>query len=79
MMESRVRVDLWAEGGRIGMRVKDDGVGFPEGLDFRTTKTLGLELVVMLVEQLEGTIELRRQPGTEFRMNFPEGQERKEG
>jgi len=50
--------------------VSDNGVGFPEGLDFRQTKSLGMRLVVDLVNQLNGKIELRREKGTEFRIEF---------
>ncbi len=50
------------------------GVGFPPGLDFRDTKTLGLRLVVMLVKQLNGNIELERakkgRAGTTFTIEF---------
>jgi two-component sensor histidine kinase len=52
--------------------VSDNGVGFPENLDFKHTSSLGLQLVNILVEQLEGTIELGRSPGTEFRVKFRE-------
>jgi hypothetical protein len=52
--------------------VSDDGVGFPGGLDFRNTETLGLQLVNTLVEQLEGTIELDRSSGTAFKIAFGE-------
>jgi two-component sensor histidine kinase len=50
--------------------VSDNGVGFPEDLDFRDTGSLGLQLVNTLVEQLEGTIELDRSGGTEFEITF---------
>jgi two-component sensor histidine kinase len=39
-------------------------------LNFRNTKTLGLGLVVMLIDQLDGTIELHRGHGTKFKINF---------
>ncbi len=35
--------------------------------DFSNTESLGMQLVVTLVEQLEGVIELNRDEGTEFR------------
>jgi PAS domain S-box-containing protein len=50
--------------------VKDDGVGFPEGLDFHNTKSLGMKLVVDLVKQIDGTINLSRAKGTEFKIVF---------
>jgi PAS domain S-box-containing protein len=52
--------------------VSDNGIGFPEDLDFRNTKTLGLQLVITLVDQLDGIIELDRRRGTEFKITFAE-------
>ncbi len=52
------------------LRVADDGVGFPRDVDFRATETLGMQLVCALTEQLGGTIELRSEGGTEFRILF---------
>ncbi|VVB89823.1 Methyl sulfide methyltransferase-associated sensor [uncultured archaeon] len=53
------------------LRVSDNGIGIPEGLDFRKTESLGLRLVTILVEdQLEGEISLDRSKGTEFRIKF---------
>jgi len=48
----------------IILTVSDTGIGFPEGIDFRNTATLGMQLVTSLVEQLEGTITLDRSEGT---------------
>jgi PAS domain S-box-containing protein len=53
------------------LTVRDTGVGFPEGLDFRTTDSLGLQLVCMLTEQLQGTMTLGRREGTEWTLSFP--------
>ena len=50
--------------------VSDDGQGFPEGLDFRSTDSLGLKLVCTLTEQLFGTITLQREAGTRFTIRF---------
>lgn len=50
--------------------VSDDGIGLPEELDFNDTKSLGLQLVCMLIEQLEGKIELDRSCGTHFKITL---------
>jgi len=50
--------------------VRDDGVGFPKDLDFRNTKSLGLQIVNTLVKQLEGEIELKKEKGTFFKIEF---------
>ena len=52
--------------------VSDNGLGFPENLDFRNTGSLGLQLVNILVEQLEGTIELQKGAETTFKILFKE-------
>jgi len=51
--------------------VSDNGIGLPENLDFRKTRTLGLHLVTILAEnQLHGKIDMNRIKGTEFRISF---------
>lgn len=61
-----------AQNGMFELRVSDNGIGFPEGFDFRRTKALGLRLVAQLVEhQLQGTIELRSHGAPEFVIRFP--------
>ena len=51
--------------------VRDNGIGFPDEIDFRHTESLGLQLVAMLTEQLQGTIALERADGTTFTLTFP--------
>jgi two-component sensor histidine kinase len=41
---------------QVTLSARDTGVGFPEGLDFRHTHSLRLQLVYLLTEQLGGTI-----------------------
>ena len=52
------------------LTVADNGKGFPEGVDFRNTDSLGLQIVNVLVEQIEGCIELKKNNGTEFSICF---------
>jgi two-component sensor histidine kinase len=57
----------------IELAVGDNGIGIPEDMDFKKTKTLGLHLVTMLAEnQLHGDINLDRSKGTEFIIKFKE-------
>lgn len=50
--------------------VSDNGAGFPRDTDFRNTTTLGLDLVVSLVDSINGEIELFRNDGTRFEITF---------
>jgi PAS domain S-box-containing protein len=64
-------VDLHAgPGARVELRVADDGPGLPAGLDIDRTSSLGLQLVVSLAAQLQGTVSVGRARGAEFRVVF---------
>jgi two-component sensor histidine kinase len=69
--KGEVTVSLSPEDGRITLAVADNGVGFPENIDFRNTESLGFQLVTALVDQLGGTIELASKKGTTFVISFP--------
>ena len=57
---------------RIHIGIKDDGVGIPEDIDIHKTQSIGLSLIRTLVQdQLEGTVQINRNNGTEFIMEFP--------
>lgn len=53
------------------LTVADDGVGLPASFQLDQTKTLGLQLVNRLVRQIDGSIELGNDKGTEFIIKFP--------
>jgi len=71
--KGQLEIDLHrVPGDGYGLRVMDDGVGFPEGLDFRKTETLGMQIIRTLVEQIDGRLEINREKGTAFRLEFNE-------
>jgi two-component sensor histidine kinase len=55
---------------QLTLIVADNGVGLPPKIDFRRPNSLGLQLVDTLVDQLDGTIELDRKNGTQFKIKF---------
>jgi two-component sensor histidine kinase len=55
---------------QLTMIVGDDGIGIPSDLDYQNTGSLGLQLVNALVDQLEGSIEMCSNEGTEFKITF---------
>jgi two-component sensor histidine kinase len=52
--------------------VSDNGTGLPEDTDYKHTSSLGFQLVNILVDQIEGSVELKRGKGTDFRIKFKE-------
>jgi len=65
-----IYLSLHSIDGIIDLVVKDNGAGLPKDLDIRKTKSLGITLVSTLVKQLKGTLEMRSEPGTEFKIRF---------
>jgi PAS domain S-box-containing protein len=69
--KSRLTIYLTNLGGKkYTIIVKDNGCGFPEEINFRDTNSLGMQLVNSLVDQVRGTLELKREYGTEFTVTF---------
>ncbi len=56
----------------ITLVVGDNGVGLPEGLDLHKADSLGLQLVMSLVSQLGGSIDIDTRGGTQFTIHFRE-------
>lgn len=53
------------------LKVRDNGAGMPAGFDFRSTKSLGLHLVMSLAEhQLQGSMKVKQARGTVFLIRF---------
>lgn len=65
-----ISIKLTQTGSIVSLQVEDTGIGLPDNFDFRNTDSLGLQLVVTLVEQLEGEIELLNLSGTKYIINF---------
>ena len=55
---------------KLVLIVMDNGIGFPEGLDFRNTDSLGMQIVVSLVSQCKAEIVLEKEKGTKFTITF---------
>jgi two-component sensor histidine kinase len=58
------------DSGRLELVVHDNGVGLPPDLDVQRSPSLGLQLVYILAQQIQGRIDVDRGQGTTFRMTF---------
>ncbi|MCM1987782.1 histidine kinase dimerization/phosphoacceptor domain -containing protein [Methanococcoides seepicolus] len=67
-----ISVDIEHHGDNFMLTVSDNGSGIPDDIDFRDTESLGLQLVTNLVEQIDGNIELKKDNGTKFIIQFTE-------
>ena len=67
----RILLELKLEGQQVRLRVADDGVGLPPGLDMQKAPTLGMRLVWMLSRQLHGSVQIEPGPRTSILVTFP--------
>jgi PAS domain S-box-containing protein len=65
-----IKASMQPDGPQI-ITIQDNGIGVPEGFDWKTAESLGLRLVVGLVEQIHGRIELKRGEGTTWEITIP--------
>jgi two-component sensor histidine kinase len=61
-----ISITIQRQDGMLAIGYSDNGVGMPEGFDWRNAGSLGLRLVILLVEQMDGTIERDPRAGTAF-------------
>jgi len=67
-----IRVELrLASDQSVLLSVNDDGIGISPELDLKNLSSLGVQLVINLVKQLEGQLEIIRFPGSTLRITFP--------
>ena len=70
--QGEIRVQLGPDkAGDTRLLVRDNGVGLPEGFDYRKSNSLGLQLINIPSRQLKGDIEVRNELGAEFAITFP--------
>jgi two-component sensor histidine kinase len=61
-----ISIAMQRESAILTIVFKDNGIGIPADQDWRNINALGFHLVIALVGQLDGTIELDRTGGTTF-------------
>ncbi|MGZ7048739.1 MAG: sensor histidine kinase [Methanobacterium sp.] len=70
--KGEIKIKFHSKEGEYTLTVSDNGIGFPEGLDYKNIDSLGLKLVNSLTDQISGKIELDKTHGTTFNIIFME-------
>ncbi len=70
--KGEITIDFHPDGDdKLTLVVSDTGIGLPEDIDISSgAKTLGLQLISILADQLKGTLEIERNGGTAFKITF---------
>ncbi len=61
-----LKISLKSKEDNYELIISDNGIGFPEELDFKNTDSLGLQLVNTLTNQIDSKITLDSRYGTKF-------------
>jgi two-component sensor histidine kinase len=65
-----IKVELKRYDESFKLSVSDNGITFPEDLDYRNTDTLGMLIVNSLTDQINGELNLEKSNGTKFTVTF---------
>ncbi len=65
-----IEIQLTKIKNQVHLKISDNGVGFPEGMIFENLKTLGVQLIFSLVEQLRGEVTVQQNKGASFHIVF---------
>lgn len=69
-MKGEITIEMSSSENMITLLIRDNGIGFPRDINYRNPSSLGMQIVNCLVEQLNGTIHLQKEPGTAFVIKF---------
>jgi two-component sensor histidine kinase len=72
----KINITMRPEDNQVVLTVQDNGIGFPESIDVAILKSLGLDLVNILVGQMNGKIDMQVVGGTTWTITFPLKNER---
>jgi PAS domain S-box-containing protein len=67
-----IGIEATRTGPEVHISYRDDGVGIPVTIGFDNSTGFGMQLINLLVQQLDGSIQLDRSSGTSFEIAFHE-------
>lgn len=69
--EGEIYVGMGVDDSCYVLNMWDDGVGLPDSFNIEKSNTMGLQLVIRLANQLNGTLKILEKPGAAFQIRFP--------
>ncbi|SHG33723.1 PAS domain S-box-containing protein [Fodinibius roseus] len=65
-----IGIQLYEENGNVVVEITDNGVGFPSNIMQEGASTIGMTLINLLKQQLEGDVYFSNKNGTQFKLVF---------
>lgn len=70
--KGKILIELITEGEFYTLILSDDGVGLPQNINFSNQTTLGLQIVLSLIEQIDAILDVENSNGVKFIIKFQE-------
>jgi PAS domain S-box-containing protein len=70
--KGNINISLIDNGDNYEMVISDDGIGVDEDFNIKKPKTLGLQIINNLINQIDATMEISKAKETEFKIIFKE-------
>lgn len=68
--KGEISIRFKREEGHYHLHIADNGQGFKPGFDMEKSESLGMQLIFMLAEQLQGTVEMEQTTGIGYKLLF---------
>jgi PAS domain S-box-containing protein len=72
--DGKIEIEMLRKKDKIFLSIKDNGIGIPEKFNAQESETLGFKLIHSLVSQIDATIEIKKDNGTEIILSFGMGE-----
>ena len=72
----QIRVEVCKTDPNLCICIWDNGIGIPGDFDHTNSKSLGIQLIYLLAEQIEATLEVDCTQGTHYRLLFKEQEQK---
>jgi PAS domain S-box-containing protein len=66
-----ITINFRGTGCQYVLEIQDDGVGLPSGFTLDSSSSMGMEIVTILTQQLDGRLQFESDHGTRFEISFP--------
>ncbi|HWE86811.1 MAG TPA: chemotaxis protein CheB [Terracidiphilus sp.] len=70
--QGNVKISFGSDETHWRLEVSDDGIGLPADVDLQNVNSMGLQLIQLLVQQLNGSMNVVRDSGTQIAISFPQ-------
>ncbi|MES2589166.1 MAG: sensor histidine kinase [Bacteroidota bacterium] len=64
----KIKIEVVQSENKIKLIIADNGIGIPKEFDFENTKSIGIQLIHMLSDQIDAELKIESEIGTEYEL-----------